>query len=288
MVASRLPSKKKEPREIRGAFLLQNQIGHNFEMADPDTSSKIPGLISLVISGLAFLRPNIEAWYKKAFKKPSLNVICLKQAEIGFNVSGPYIICHLTFLANNQDVVILNANCEVSNIETKETINQSSFMFVSTEFPAGPGTLAKPIFAQNGSAITTQIQFSSWENVLKIKKISDAFREAMPVMPEEPDPNFEKAREAVNSIHTQENFKSTDAIDRLRFWKEGSYKVKITLECQGPCIRNVPEFEFEVTNEFSEKMKTARFRVIFSSLGIPTFFDSDTVPLKATTLPIKG
>ena len=242
-------------------------------MAESDPASKIAGLISLVISGLAFLRPNIEAWYKKAFKKPSLNVICLKQAEIGFNVSGPYIICHLTFLANNQDVVILTVNCEVSNIETKETINQSSFMFVSTEFPAGPGALAKPIFAQNGSAITTQIQFSSWENVLKIKKITDAFRESMPLMTEVPDPNFEKALVAINSINTQENYKSAEAIDRLRFWKEGRYRVKITLESQGPCIRNVPEFEFDVTKEFSEKMKTATFRVISGSLGIPTFFD---------------
>jgi hypothetical protein len=246
-------------------------------MAEPDASGKIPGLISLFISVLAFLRPNIEAAYKRYFKKTSVNVICLNQAEIGFNTTGSYIICALTFIAKDGDAIVLNATCEVTNLKSNQKISQSSFMFISNEFPAGPALYAKPIVVANGSTITNQIQFSNWDNLQRIKTLVGKFGHGLtaPTTKLEPD----QLEAFLMSAHQAESFKTVNEIDHLRFWEPGEYQMKVHIECQGECISNTPMFTFEVNSDFVEDLKQNKFGIISSSLGVAAFFRSDTVSM---------
>jgi hypothetical protein len=255
------------------------QKAHTSEMPDADPGLKLTGAITFTISILAFLRPNIEALYKKLFKKPKVKIICLNQAEIGFNLSGSYLISHVTFLGSNGDVVISRVDCELTNLKTGTSITQPSFIFVADEIPPGPSTFSKPILLPNGGVITHQIQFAQWTTYNQINRLASAFAQSVPRPDPASDPDFAQLKAAMDATSVAEKNATADEIGSYRFWTEGKHRMKLSIVCQGECVSESPEFEFEVPPEFGEKMKAAHLRTMDFMVGYPTAFEAIGVTL---------
>jgi hypothetical protein len=235
-------------------------------------------IIPLVVSILALLRPNLEALYRRTFKKPKVAIVCLDMLETGFNQFGPFVNSHMTFISSNKDVVILKVICEVTHLDSKETFKHDFFGFPSNEYPQGPFQLAKAIVINSGASFSSQIQFSSWEKISKIGKILKEFNGTLYL-----NGPFADDLELVNAIDDQlksEKYKSVEDLDKLRFWKAGRYQVQFTVQTTESCDCNNPIYEFELSDAHEELFKLNKFQILNIYLGLGGYAFGETIPMR--------
>lgn len=237
-------------------------------------------MITFAISVIAFLRPNIEALYKKYYKKPKVEIICQDQAEVGFNLGGPFLICQMTFLAKNGDAVVSSVNCEITNLTTKEFLSFRSFLFVSNEFPPGPGIIAKPLFIESGKLVSQSIQFAAWDNFNRFKGLLEAMMPKVQRPDPATDPDFSLLIAAIDDVNRKEDFKTLNEITAAHIWKAGKYQVKLSLTCVGDCYTDEPTFEFDFPAEYADALSDAPINLIALTMGVPRYMESRTVTLK--------